>query len=243
MSFKYTSVSRVGLQRKENEDCIGVYKVEGGLLTIVCDGLGGKNAGEIASQITRDSILSNFKTLPIDDYLDRIKKSIILANKEVFDNSENKNEYKGMATTVEVLYIKENNAYWGHVGDSRIYNYKNGRLKQLTKDHSLVQRLIDDGYLTLNEAETHPNRHIITRALGENDSIDIDLSKIRIDHSSDNLFFVCTDGVSGEIRDWELETVLSGKDINKIAKKLENIIEERGARDNFSFVIITTNLK
>lgn len=243
MSFKYTAVSRVGFQREENEDCIGVYKVEDGLLTIVCDGLGGKNAGEIASQITRDSILNNFKTLQIDDYLDRIKKSIVLANKEVFNNSENINEYKGMATTVEVLYLKDNNAYWGHVGDSRIYNYKNGRLKQLTKDHSLVQRLIDDGYLTLNEAETHPNRHIITRALGENDSIEIDLSKIRIDRNSDNLFFVCTDGVSGEVRDWELELVLSSRDINKIAKKLENIIEERGARDNFSFVIITTNLK
>ncbi len=241
MSFNYTSVSKVGALRKENEDCIGVYKVEGGLLTIVCDGLGGKNAGEIASKITRDSILNNFKTLQIEDYLDRIKNSIILANKEVFKNSENKDELKGMATTVEVLFLKDNNAYWGHVGDSRIYNYKNGRLKQLTKDHSLVQRLIDEGYLTLNEAETHPNRHIITRALGENDTVEIDLSKMRIDHIQDNLFFICTDGVNGEVKDWELETVLSDKNINKISEKLENIIEERGARDNYSFVIISKN--
>jgi len=144
-----------------------------------------------------------------------------------------------MATTIEVLFLKDNNAYWGHVGDSRIYFLRNGNLKQLTKDHSLVQKLVDEGYLTIKEAENHPNKNIIMRALGDNNNVEIDLSKIKLNSSDDFLFFMCTDGVTGVMNDNELEKIFSN--YNKINDTLTKQIIQRGAPDNFSFVIIAKN--
>lgn len=241
MNYKYTHASKIGFKRSENEDAVGVYKIEGGLLAIVCDGLGGKNAGEVASNLTLEAILSFFKESKKSDYLARIKFAIENANSLLLNKSSHDTELKGMATTVEVLFLKGNTAYWGHIGDSRIYNLRNGKLKLLTKDHSLVQKLVDDGYLSISEAENHPNRNIITRAVGEADPIDIDLSKMKINTSDNNTYFICTDGVTTEVRDYELEVLLSRPDPGEISDSLVDIIESRGANDNFTYVIIKEN--
>ena len=238
MKFTYVKESKVGLKRSNNEDAIGIFEVDGGLLAIVCDGLGGNNAGEIASSLSVDVIYKNFKSSGEQDYLKRIKDSIEAANKRIKEESSKQDMYDGMATTAEILFIKEKTAYWGHVGDSRIYNLKNGKLKQLTKDHSLIQKLIDDGYLTLNQAETHPNKNIIMRALGDSDSVEIDLSKLKLLASDSYKFLVCTDGVTNVINNDELEKLLSNKDSENISKSLSSLIEKRGAPDNFSFVIL-----
>jgi serine/threonine protein phosphatase PrpC len=238
MKFTYEKESKVGFKRTNNEDAIGIFNVDGGLLTIVCDGLGGNNAGEIASSLSVEIIYKSFKDSTEQDYLKRIKDSIEAANKSIKEESAKQDSFDGMATTAEILFIKEKTAYWGHVGDSRIYNLKNGKLKQLTKDHSLIQKLIDDGYLTLNQAETHPNKNIIMRALGDSDSIEIDLSKLKLDSSDHNKFLVCTDGVTNVINHDELEKMLRNKDSGTISKNLTSIIEKRGAPDNFSFVIL-----
>ena len=238
MRFTYVNESRIGLKRSNNEDAIGIYEVDGGLLAIVCDGLGGNNAGEIASGLCVEVIYNSFRDSGEQDYLKRIKDSIEAANKRIKEESSKQDMYDGMATTAEILFIKEKTAYWGHVGDSRIYNLKNGKLKQLTKDHSLIQKLIDDGYLTLNQAETHPNKNIIMRALGDSDSVEIDLSKLKLVPSDSYKFLVCTDGVTNVINNDELEKLLGNKDSGNIAENLTSLIEKRGAPDNFSFVIL-----
>jgi PPM family protein phosphatase len=238
MSFTYIQESKVGLKRTNNEDALGVFNVDGGILTIVCDGLGGNNAGEIASNLCVDAIKKNFINSDEPDYLKKIKFSIEEANKLILEESSKKNQFDGMATTAEVLFLKDKTAYWGHIGDSRIYDLINGKLKQLTKDHSLVQKLIDDGYLTLNQAETHPNKNIIMRALGDTDSIEIDLSKLRLAPSDKHKFFLCTDGVTNVVNQEELEKMLQVKDANLISQKLVSLVEERGAPDNFSFVLL-----
>ena len=238
MRFTYVNESRIGLKRSNNEDAIGIYEVDGGLLAIVCDGLGGNNAGEIASGLCVEVIYNSFRDSGEQDYLKRIKDSIEAANKRIKEESSKQDMYDGMATTAEILFIKEKTAYWGHVGDSRIYNLKNGKLKQLTKDHSLIQKLIDDGYLTLNQAETHPNKNIIMRALGDSDSVEIDLSKLKLVPSDSYKFLVCTDGVTNVINNDELEKLLGNKDSGNIAENLTSLIEKRGAPDNFSFIIL-----
>jgi protein phosphatase len=144
-----------------------------------------------------------------------------------------------MATTIEVLFLVENTAYYGHVGDSRMYYLQNGKLKQLTKDHSLVQKLIDEGFLTVDEAEHHPDRNIIMRALGDTSAIEIDLSKITLKSSDDSLFFLCTDGVTTVVKDNELEEILTNYDFLK--EKLSELINQRGAPDNYTFVCIKKN--
>ncbi len=244
MKFNYLAVSEIGQSRNKNEDAYGVYVVDDGLLVIVCDGLGGNKAGDIASQYSVKKIFNSFSNSSDEDYLVRIKNSIKNAHSGLIEEGENNYNFSGMATTAEVLYINDNYAYWGHVGDSRIYHLSKNKLKQLTKDHSLVQKLVDEGYLSLKEAENHPNKNIIMRALGDSDELEIDLSKVKITNSgSDDLFFVCTDGVSGVIDNNELENILILKDLHNISANLKNIIEERGAPDNYTFVIVSKNIK
>jgi len=189
-------------------------------------------------RFTVEVISSYFSSNIEKDYLERIKTAIITANSKVIEKAANDSELKGMATTVEVLFLKDNTAYWGHVGDSRIYNMKNGKIKQLTKDHSLVQKLVDEGFLSMKEAEKHPNKNIIMRALGDNSKLEIDLSKLKYNQSDDNRFFVCTDGVSGVINDNEIEETLNQNMLPNIPQKLSDLILERGAPDNFTFAAI-----
>ncbi len=241
MNFTYIKESKVGMKRTNNEDAIGIFEVDGGLLTIVCDGLGGNNAGEIASNLCIDIIYKNFRDSDEKDYLNKIKDSIETANRNIKEESAKKDSLDGMATTAEILFIKDKTVYWGHVGDSRIYNLKNGKLKQLTKDHSLVQKLIDDGYLTLNQAETHPNKNIIMRALGDTESVEIDLSKLKLIPSDKHKFLVCTDGVTNVINNAELEKLLQEEKPETISKSITKMIEKRGAPDNFSFVLLVSS--
>jgi len=239
MKYKHTLTSKIGLKRVDNEDSVGVFEVENGLLAVVCDGLGGNKAGEIASKLTVDTIHEFFINQEDNDYLVRIEKSIIEANRIVLEKSSNDLELNGMATTAEVLFLKNDTAYWGHVGDSRIYNFRNNKLKQLTKDHSLVQKLVDEGYLTLKEAENHPNKNIIMRALGDSHAVDVDISKLKLGQRDDSKFFICTDGVTAVLGDSDLLGLLKLKDIDIISDKVCSLVEERGAPDNYSFVIIT----
>lgn len=239
MNSIYTTVSKVGFIRSENEDAIGVFKTEEGILAIVCDGLGGNNAGEIASQLSVDVIYESFSKSNKPDYLKRIKASFMKANESVYERSVSESELNGMLTTAEVLFIKDDKAYWGHIGDSRIYLFTNYKLKQLTKDHSLVQKMIDEGVLSSEEALLHPNRNIITKALGESGTIEIDLDKLDIQLNNENFFFLCTDGVTCVINNNELEEIFNLSDIHNISRRITSIVEERGAPDNFSFVIIS----
>lgn len=241
MNFIYTTVSKNGFVRPHNEDSLGVFKVAGGTLIIVCDGLGGNKAGEVASQLTVDTIYNSFKESDQDDYLKRIKSAVEKANKLVYQKSLSEVSLDGMATTVEVIFLSENSAYCGHVGDSRIYFIDNEKLKQVTKDHSFVQKLVDDGMLTLEEAEIHPHKNIITRALGNGDEIETDLSVINLVPYDKIYFFACTDGVTCTINNNELEEIFKLNDIHIISQKISNLVEERGAPDNFSFVLISNS--
>jgi serine/threonine protein phosphatase PrpC len=239
MKFKYVTLTDTGLKRIENEDSFGVYNVEGGLLVVVCDGLGGNKAGNVASKLAVETISKTFQSLNSAEYLDRIRLSILEANKIVIEESNKDFDRKGMATTVETLFLKGDTAYWGHVGDSRIYYLKNNKLKQLSKDHSLVQKLIDEGYLTLKEAENHPNKNIIMRALGDSENVEVDTSKLKISREDSGKSFVCTDGVTTVLQNDELESILVNNNPHYISEAIASLVEKRGAPDNYTFVIIT----
>jgi serine/threonine protein phosphatase PrpC len=241
MKYSHVSISETGLRRYDNEDSFGVFELDDGLLTVLCDGLGGNKAGEVASSLSVETIYNSFTRSDKPDYLERIKDAIIDANKMIIEESSSTPAFRGMATTVEVLFLNSSNAYWGHIGDSRIYKLMNNKIKKLTKDHSLVQRLVDEGYLTLKEAENHPNRNIIMKALGDTVDIEADLSKTRLNPKDQIKFFVCSDGVTGVVTDEELEEIISNQDSDSTAENLSKLIEDRGAPDNYTFVLITRN--
>lgn len=239
MNFIYTTVSKVGLIRTQNEDSIGVFKTDNGILAIVCDGLGGNNAGEVASQLSVDTIYQTFKDSDQADYSERIRESYEKANNAVYEKSSSDSELEGMSTTAEVLFLKDDKVYLGHIGDSRIYMFSNNKLEQVTKDHSFVQKLIDDGVLSVEEAFLHPNRNIITRAIGDGGPVEVDLDKLDINSGTEYFFFVCTDGVTCTIENNELEEIFKLSDIHTISRRITSIVEERGAPDNFSFIILS----
>lgn len=238
MNYTYKTISKVGHIRKNNEDSLGVYKTDDGLLTIVCDGLGGNNAGEVASRLAVDSANNHFINSPGDDYSIKIKSAIAEANRIILKEAVSDYTLHGMSTTIEMLFIKDKKAYTGHVGDSRIYFFTDDKLTQITKDHSYVQKLIDDGLLSQEEAEDHPNKHIITQALGDSDPVEADLDTIGFEPHKKVFFFSCTDGVSGVIDNKELQEIFRMNEIDDIADKISNLVEERGAPDNFSFALV-----
>jgi protein phosphatase len=241
VNYKYISASKAGLKREENEDALGVFEVDGGLLVVVCDGLGGNKGGKTASHTAVEIIYRSFRNLKISNYLERINATIQEANCAILRQSLNESHLSGMATTAEVLFFSDSTAYWGHVGDSRIYLFKNDKLEKLTKDHTFIQKLLDEGMLTLKSAETFPDKNVLTRALGGISKLEVDSDKLKFDHNDNCFILICTDGVTTTIPDTEIEEILSLKDHEEISNKLSSLVEERGAPDNFTYVLISKN--
>ena len=239
MNYNYFSVSEYGQKRKDNEDSVGIFHTDYGLLIIMCDGLGGGLSGEFASKVSVETIHKTFIQSEEVDSIKRIRKAIEQANKFVYEKSNGNLNFKGMATTCEVILLNGTCSVWGHIGDSRIYIFKNNKLKQLTKDHSLVQKLMDEGEFTVKELKNYPRKSVITKAIGDDKIPDIDTSKIVLPNSDHFKFFVCTDGVTCVINDAEIEKFLGQNDIEEASEQLKNLIEMRGAPDNYSFVIIS----
>jgi protein phosphatase len=238
MGFKYTQFTSAGAEKKINEDAIESVLLDDGYLALLCDGVGGDYGGELAARIAIKSALYFFNESKNKNYLERIKQSIEESNSFVFSHSTSTSGMQNMATTFEILFVKENVAYWGHIGDSRIYHLKSKRLHQITKDHSLVQRLLDEGFITHRQAAFHSQKNVIIKALGDNKIIEPDISKIIIDQSELNRFFICSDGVSNLVSNNELEELLNLLELEEIKTKLIKIVKLRSAIDDYSFIIV-----
>jgi PPM family protein phosphatase len=238
MGFQYTKFSSVGFSKVINEDAIDIIETEGGVLFMLCDGMGGVKGAELPAQLAIKSIKTFFCTYTDDDYLDRLKSAIAETNDFIYNRINGNAGKIRPATTIELLYLKSNTAYIAHVGDSRIYHQKNGQLRQLTKDHSLVQKLVDEGFLTMNEAEVHPDRNVVIKAIGDKGIIDADLIKLKLNEYDMNRFFICSDGVTNLINNEEIELLLKSTDCNNIISELSELIRSRGASDDYSFIYI-----
>lgn len=238
MGFNYLRFTSPGSVKKLNEDAVETAEINGGLLAVLCDGVGGDNGGELAARIALKSAIYFFSLSEIDDYLERIKLSIEESNKFVLNHSSSSFPNRNMATTLEIAYFKDNIIYWGHIGDSRIYHLKSKRLNQITKDHSLVQKLLDEGFITHKQAANHPQKNVIIKALGDNPVIEPDISKMKLNIHDDHRFFICSDGVSNLISDKELEEILLLNDFDEIKNRLVKLVKIRGAVDDYSFILI-----
>lgn len=236
----YESASHTGKVRKNNEDKLQISYLKDGLLAILCDGLGGNNAGEVAAEMCVNTLEEYFSNSGETDPLIKITNAILKANDVIYKKGQESNKLLNMSTTVEVVFIQNNTAFWGHVGDSRIYSFKDKKLKQVTKDHSLVQKLLDEGQLSVAQAEDFPNKNVIVKAVGSHKEILPDVSKVRFQGNGRQKIFLCSDGVHGVLSNNEIEDILSNNDLIEIKKKLTNLVEKRGSPDNFSFIIISS---
>ncbi len=235
----------VGQVREHNEDSID-WDTERGMF-ILADGMGGHNAGEVASALAIESIkhalydvlTPEIISSEIVDYNDALYEAITYANTEIFEQALENTEYAGMGTTLVMCLIQNNNVLIANVGDSRMYVNNDNTIKQLTTDHSLVQEMVDNGYLSEEEAYSAVSRNLITRALGISEEVDVDLIEHEIQRG--DVFLLCSDGLSDLVLDEEISAILKENigDLNEAARLLVAAANAKGGKDNISVILMT----
>ena len=225
-----TGVSDAGRKRRRNEDA---YVVDPPLFA-VADGMGGARAGEVAAQLAAAVLRES----PGDDGdpEQRVVALIQEANRQIYERARTDAEASGMGTTITAAMLGQDQVAIGHVGDSRAYRIRNGELEQLTEDHSLVADLMRSGRLTPEEAETHPQRSVITRALGTDPEVDVDT--LAVAAQPGDVFLLCSDGLTTMIGDEEILQALRDSDtLEQAARTLVKAANRRGGDDNITVVL------
>ncbi|HED34545.1 MAG TPA: Stp1/IreP family PP2C-type Ser/Thr phosphatase [Gammaproteobacteria bacterium] len=243
-----TGITDEGLLREHNEDSID-YSSELGLL-VLADGMGGHKGGEIASAMAVDTIMQNLVSalpeIPPGATDERtgyslksmaIENAIEVANLKIFEASKNNEQYEGMGTTVVVVLFYDNRVSIAHVGDSRLYRMRGELLEQITRDHTLLQELVDRGFYTPREAEKSLNKNLVTRAVGVNPGVDIDLQEDIV--LTGDTYLICSDGLTDMINDDLVEDILLNypDDLQKMCEELIRQAKEHGGKDNVSVVL------
>ena len=230
-------ISDIGNKRTLNEDTIGIHEDMKYNLFIVCDGMGGHNAGEVASAMAKDTVIGSMETgFDEQDPVSSMEHAVSLANDEIFALSLTDSHLNGMGTTVTAALSFQGKLYVAHVGDSSLFWIRDQRIKKVTKDHSLVQELVDSGNLDQEDAKHHPNKNIITRAVGTKNKVIVDT--FVLDTTKEDIFVLCTDGLTDYVSDEEILAIIIGQeDKKKAVVELKDLAIERGGKDNITLVI------
>ena len=237
--MKTFSMTDVGMVREVNEDCVfATPEPIGNLpnLFVVADGMGGHNAGDYASnlavEIVRKSIAENTSNEPEA----MIREAITSANQILLEKAQQDTRLKGMGTTLVVATVIEQTLYFANVGDSRLYLVNRG-IKQLSKDHSLVQEMLRLGGINREEAKHHPDKNIITRAVGAKQDLEVDFFEYRL--KKKDCIVMCTDGLSNMVEDEEIfRIVKSSRDLVEVTEQLIEKAKENGGNDNIGVVVV-----
>jgi serine/threonine-protein phosphatase Stp1 len=237
LTYQCVSRTDVGLKRKINEDAVLVRTERG--MWAVADGMGGHEAGEVASAQVTEALLH----LPIVYTLDELVENAIEALKTVNHNLINLARHAGHPSTIGSTVVgiaiagEEFRCFWA--GDSRAYRVRHGMMKQLSRDHSLVQDLVDAGMLSPDEAENHPDSNVITRAVGVTENLRVDV--VSGDVQSGDVFLLASDGLTKPMTDEEMRDELVDQPLDVAAANMLSTVMSRGAPDNVSFVIVRVN--
>ena len=240
--IKAYAKSDVGKIREKNED---YYEISNSLdevqLYILADGMGGASGGEIASKLAvqkaKKYILNNFKDIEKDkdSIIQLVASSMEYANMCVYEEAQKNAELEGMGTTLEIALIYNNKVFIGHIGDSRIYRIRKEFIRKLTQDHSYVQKLVKEGKITKEQAEVHPQKNMLTRALGCNAFVEPDVMVKGF--LKDDILVMCSDGLTNMVKT-EIIYKEASKNIEQAPKELVRIANENGGKDNVTVVII-----
>ena len=240
--IKAYAKSDIGKAREMNQD---YYYLSDSLsdvqIYIVADGMGGYKGGDVASKIAtqcvKNYIENNFNEVEKDrdSLIQLVGSSIEYANMIVYEKSKENKELEGMGTTLEICLIYNNKVYIGHVGDSRIYRIRKEAMKKLTQDHSYVQKLVKDGKITKEEAESHPRKNMLMKAIGCNAFVEPDVA-VRLFHK-DDILVMATDGLTNLVSQEDIFKIVS-EDIEQAPKKLIDLANENGGYDNITVAVI-----
>jgi serine/threonine protein phosphatase PrpC len=227
---EHAAISDVGRQREGNEDSM----LEDPPLFVVADGMGGAQAGEVASGLAVETLAE----MPPDDgnVEEELTEAITEANRRIHEKAQNDRDLAGMGTTLTAAFVHDGQVTIGHVGDSRAYRYREGELAQLTDDHSLVAELERHGKLTAAEARVHPQRSMILRALGIGPEVEVDTYCFT--GAAGDVFLLCSDGLSGLVHDQVVAEVLEGCDsLEQAGERLVELANLSGGPDNITALL------
>jgi protein phosphatase len=237
--MKTFSITDVGMVRQVNQDYVYITNKALGTLPnlfVVADGMGGHQAGDYASKYTVEVLRRELKENQETDIEKSLVSAIKTANREIIKAANQDPELKGMGTTVVVATIVNQMMYFANVGDSRLYLINQG-IVQLTKDHSLVEEMVRLGGIKPEEAKNHPDKNIITRAIGAKDYVEVDFYEHRL--KKGDIILMCTDGLSNMVEDEELfHIVQGGRDIVESAQSLVETAKENGGSDNIGIILV-----
>ncbi len=238
-NFRFGNHTDVGKVRAQNEDYMGYFENENGAFFVVCDGMGGHAGGAVAAQLAVNSIRSFFESKFRPNPEDAIYQAIQYANEQIYQRAQANPELRGMGTTCVLLMVRKGRVHYGHVGDSRIYLHRYGKILRLTKDHSFVQALVDQGLISEEEAETHPRRNELLRALGTNNFVDVSVAEESIKAIKNDQFLLCSDGLTGLVSDAGIEEILNADlDIQHKAIRLVELANTLGGYDNITVQLV-----
>ncbi|MBO8158513.1 Stp1/IreP family PP2C-type Ser/Thr phosphatase [Thermosyntropha sp.] len=235
--MKSVGISDQGLVRHRNEDNYLIKESQG--LFVVCDGMGGHKGGHIASNLAVQIIADETENLDTKQIIDLIDQIIKKANSRIWEIGQNDPECYEMGTTITACVIDQNKLHIWHVGDSRLYIIRNNEIKQITRDHTLAEQMIADGLFKDGESSNTLFSHILTRALGISEEIEVDHYTEEI--SCNDIILICTDGLSNMLKDEEiLAIIITSADncIEKTARELLNKALENGGYDNITLILI-----
>jgi len=235
--------SDVGRVRQVNEDCAWAELKDSGLVAaIVADGMGGHQAGDVASALAmdtfRDALKDKSGVLTKDERKMLIRQAILQANEVVFDTATRNERYHNMGTTVVAVLVHADTGVIGHIGDSRAYLLRDGELSRLTEDHTLVNELAKSGQLTAEEAANHPRRNVLTRALGTDAEVEVDIRSIAW-HTGDMLL-LCSDGLTNMVEEKVIQETMQSSELELEAKAelLVQLALQAGGDDNITVVLL-----
>ncbi|WP_373500449.1 Stp1/IreP family PP2C-type Ser/Thr phosphatase [Desulfococcus sp.] len=233
----FSGQTDVGLKRTNNED---VFLIRSDLkFCLVADGMGGAAAGELASRYFAETcfkVFSGRRADSIPAVLLLVQKSFQVANKYILDHVREEPRHKGMGCTAELMAFCNGGFVLGHVGDSRTYRFRNGELKQLTRDHSLVQNMVDQGMISADQARRHSHRNVILRAVGIEKNLHLDL--IRGKSLPGDIYLLCSDGLTDMVEDAEITAALAADTLlPQKADACISLAKQAGGSDNITVVL------
>ena len=240
--MKIHSKIDIGKVRSSNQDAFFVGEIaKDTVVAIVCDGMGGANAGNVASEtavkLIFEYIANSFrKNMSLIDISNLLKNAVKSVNMEIFDIVSKNSMLSGMGTTAVIAIVTEKFAVIANVGDSRAY-LVNNKISQITRDHSIVQTLIESGKITEEDAKIHPRKNVITRAIGAEEDVAVDCDIIDLNIGDSVL--LCTDGLSNFVDEAEILKIFKKNDISKVADKLVTLANANGGGDNITVVTVT----
>jgi len=237
--------SDVGCQRSNNEDSFGYWEHEDdqqflrkGRLAVVADGMGGYEGGQEASRLAVETLVAGYRDFDGDEPQLALNQALQMAHEQVRQYSFAHPELRGMGTTCTAAAIVQNTLYYVHVGDTRLYLIRDGHTTRVTRDHSYVGRLVESGIISPEEAEHHPQRNILTAALGTNPDLIMDSPGRPEPLRADDVLVICSDGLWGQVRDSEILEAVENHSAEQAGRQLIALARERGGPDNITVEIL-----